>query len=62
MGDVTDIPEVTEGDVAVLIGKDGEEEITAEKIAEWAETISYEILTGLGRRIPRLYRKDGQIM
>jgi alanine racemase len=60
MVDVTDIPEAKEGDEAVLIGKSGGEEIRTEKIARWAETISYEILTGIGRRIPRLYKKSGK--
>ena len=55
MVDVTHIPDVKEGDEAVLIGKSGTEEIRTEKIAEWAQTISYEILTGIGSRIPRFY-------
>ena len=55
MVDVTDIPEAEVGDEVVLIGKSGAEEIRTEKIAEWAQTISYEILTGLGRRIQRIY-------
>lgn len=62
MVDVTDIPDAQAGDEAVLIGKSGAEEIRTEDIAEWAQTISYEILTGIGRRIPRLYKKDGQII
>lgn len=55
MVDVTDIPDVDVGDEVVLIGKSGAEEIRTEDIAEWARTISYEILTGLGRRIRRIY-------
>jgi alanine racemase len=61
MVEVTDIPDAQVGDEAVLIGKSGTEEIRTEDIAEWAQTISYEILTGIGRRIPRLYKKNGQI-
>ena len=43
------------GDEAVLIGKQGNLEITVDWVAEQAGTISYEILTGIGRRIPRIY-------
>jgi len=44
-----------EDDVATLIGTDGEETITLDDFAEAARTISYEILTGLGARVPRVY-------
>ena len=43
------------GDTATLIGKDGDLEITVDEFAGWAGTISYEVLTGLGSRLPRLY-------
>ena len=43
------------GDEAVLIGRQGDLEITVDKIAEKAGTISYEILTGIGKRVPRIY-------
>ena len=43
------------GDEAVLIGKQGDLEITVDQVAEKAGTISYEILTGIGKRIPRIY-------
>ncbi len=47
--------EVKRGDTAVLIGKDGDEEITAEEMAERVGTIVYEILTGIGPRVVRAY-------
>ncbi|HSS92573.1 MAG TPA: alanine racemase C-terminal domain-containing protein, partial [Candidatus Dormibacteraeota bacterium] len=53
--DVTDIPGVQVGDVATLIGRDGEGRITAEEVAEWSGTISYEVLTSLGPRVERRY-------
>ena len=53
MADVSDIPDVKAGDQAVLIGSDGEERITAEDIASWAGTISYEILLSAGSRVGR---------
>jgi alanine racemase len=43
------------GDEAVLIGSQGKNKITAEELAELSGTISYEIVCGLGSRIPRLY-------
>ncbi len=52
--DVTDILDVKAGDVAVLIGKSGEEEISACDLAEWAGTISNEILSRMGGRLKRM--------
>lgn len=43
------------GQVATLVGSDGKETITLDEFAGWAGTISYEILTGLGKRLPRRY-------
>jgi alanine racemase len=53
--DVTDVPGVQAGDVATLIGNDGDERITAEEVAEWSGTISYEVLTAVGPRVERTY-------
>jgi alanine racemase len=53
--DVTTVPDVQLGDIVTLIGSDGSEHITAEDLAEWADTISYEILCGISRRVPREY-------
>ena len=55
MVDVTALPEVRAGDEAVLIGRQGDEEITADEVAELAGTISYEILCRIGPRVPRVY-------
>ncbi len=53
--DVSHVPGVVVGDEAVLVGKQGEEEVTVEELATLAGTIPYEILTGIGRRVPREY-------
>lgn len=53
--DVTDFPEVQEGDEVVLLGRQGESEINADLMAQWANTISYEILCSVGKRVPRKY-------
>ena len=55
MLDVTHIKGVEQGDEAVLIGKQGNDEITADEVAEKAGTISYEILCGITSRVPRIY-------
>jgi alanine racemase len=44
------------GDEVVLIGKQGKQQVTAEELADLAGTISYEIVCGLGNRIPRIYK------
>lgn len=54
--DVTQVPGVSPGDSAVLIGRDGGEEITASDVAGWSDTIPWEILTGITYRVPRIYR------
>lgn len=46
---------VVPGDEVVLIGRQGDEEITAEEWARALDTISYEVVCGVGRRVPRLY-------
>jgi alanine racemase len=53
--DVSDVDGVAVGDVATLIGADGDERITAEEVAEWSNTISYEVLTAIGPRVKRRY-------
>jgi len=55
MIDVTDIRNVRQGDEVVLLGRQGAAEISADEIAAWANTISYEILTSIGARVPRIH-------
>lgn len=52
--DVTAIPDVRPGDIATVLGRDGEEEITLTELTERCGTIEYEILTGLSPRLPRI--------
>lgn len=59
--DVTDVPGVAVDDEVTLIGRQGDEFVGADEMAEHAGTISYEILTSLMERVPRLYLRDGQI-
>ncbi|HJT20916.1 MAG TPA: alanine racemase [Nitrospira sp.] len=55
MVDVTDIPGVQVDDEVVLIGRQGDEAIWADEIAEWTGTIPYEVLCCIGPRVPRTY-------
>jgi alanine racemase len=54
MIDVTDIAGVKEGDEVIIIGK----ELPVQKIAEWAGTIPYEIMTGISQRVKRVYYEE----
>ena len=55
MVDVTEIPGARIGDEAVLMGRQGEEEILASELAQLAGTIAWEIFTGIGSRVRRVY-------
>jgi alanine racemase len=54
MIDVTQIPGVRRGDEVVLIGRQGEEEITVEQVAERLGTINYEVISEILARVPRV--------
>lgn len=45
------------GDEVVMIGKQGGEEISVDEVAELEGTISYEVVCGIGKRVPRIYKK-----
>jgi alanine racemase len=57
MVDITHIPEAAVGDKAVLLGEQGVEKITADELADLCGTISYEILTSISQRVPRIYQE-----
>ncbi len=54
MVDVTDVPGVAVGDAAVLMGRSGDEAVTAEQIADWIGTIHYEVTTRIAEHVPRV--------
>ncbi len=62
MVDVTDIPDVTFMDEVVLVGRDGQEYIPVEELSAICGRFNYEFICCLGRRIPRVYIKDGKIV
>ena len=61
MVDVTDIPETKFMDRAVLVGEDGDERITVEELGELSGRFNYEFVCCLGKRIPRIYERNGRI-
>ncbi|RYY55013.1 MAG: bifunctional UDP-N-acetylmuramoyl-tripeptide:D-alanyl-D-alanine ligase/alanine racemase, partial [Chitinophagaceae bacterium] len=54
MVDVTNIPQVKEGDDVIIFGK----ELPVQQVAAWAGTIPYEIMTGISQRVQRVYFED----
>lgn len=58
--DVTDIPGVQVGDRVVLMGKDGDEQITAEALGAAAHSFNYEQVCDISRRVTRIYCQNGK--
>ncbi len=61
MIDVTDIEKIQPGDEVVLLGRQGDTEISADEMATWANTISYEILTSISNRVPRIHHHTWEV-
>lgn len=57
MVDLTELPDVSIGEEVVLLGKQGKEKIEADQIAEWANSFSYETVSRMGERLPKVYLK-----
>ncbi|MDP2599551.1 MAG: alanine racemase [Deltaproteobacteria bacterium] len=57
MVDVTDLSEAEVGSEVVLLGNQKKESISADQLAAWAGTIGYEIVCGVSKRIPRIYKQ-----
>ena len=62
MVDVTHIPGVQPEDPVVLVGRDGDAEITMEQIAAATDSFNYEFMCGISRRVPRYYCAQGQVV
>ncbi len=56
MVDVTDVPGVEPGDEVVLLGRQGDEQVTAEDLAAWFDTINYEVTTRINENITRVLK------
>lgn len=57
---INHLPEAAVGDEVVLLGRQEQESVTAEELADLVDTVPYEILCGLSRRVPRLYVEGGR--
>ncbi len=57
MIDVTNVHNIDKGDEVIVFGRDG---VTIDDLAKWLETINYEVSCVIGRRIPRIYTKNGK--
>lgn len=62
MVDVTEIPDVKVGDKVTIIGKNRDACITVEELAEMTDTINYEFVCNLTKRVPRIYLEDGKVI
>lgn len=60
--DVSEVPQVALHDEVVLVGRQGEAELSAAEVAGWAETINYEVTTSLLPRVTRVYLRGGQVV
>jgi Alr-MurF fusion protein len=54
MIDITGIPDVKEGDEVIVFGK----QLSVQQVSKWAQTIPYEILTGVSQRVKRIYFEE----
>ncbi len=62
MIDVSSVNTISVGDDVILFGRDNDVEVSVESLAEKMGTINYEILCIIGKRIPRIYLKDGKVV
>ena len=60
MLNVTSVPDVQEGDVVTVFGRDGDASITLEELAAYNNTINYELVCMISKRVPRIYYKGGK--
>lgn len=59
VANISGLDGVEPGDIATLIGRDGDTHVTVDEVARLSGTISYEVLTGLAPRLPRIWMDDG---
>jgi alanine racemase len=60
MVDVTDVPGIEVGDEVVLFGDQGEAALSIEEVADGSETLPYEIMCTIGKRVTRIYVRGGR--
>ena len=57
MIDVTNVHNIDKGDEVIIFGREG---VTIDDLAKWLETINYEVSCVIGKRIPRIYTRNGK--
>ena len=57
MIDVTNVNTTDRGDEVIIFGREG---VTIDDLAKWLDTINYEVACVIGKRIPRIYTKNGK--
>lgn len=62
MVDVTDVPDVKMGDEIIVVGTDGDKHVTFDDLAAILGTINYELPCVLTKRVPRVYKENGEIV
>ena len=62
MIDVTDVNTMDVEDEVTVIGKEGENEVTVDDLAKLTGSINYELLCLIGKRVPRVYMKNGKLI
>jgi alanine racemase len=61
MVDTTDLPDVQLWDQVVLMGRQGADEISVHEVAQWQNSVSYDVLAGWRARLPRIYVNGDQL-
>lgn len=62
MVDLSELPEAAEGEPVVLIGRDGQEEITAGELGTLSGRFNYELMCDISPRVPRVYLQGGRLL
>lgn len=62
MIDVSSVHTIHVGDVITVLGQENQSSVTADELAKLCQTISYEVVSTIGTRIPRLYLKNGRVL
>ena len=60
MVDLTDVPEVALGDEVVLFGDQGDAVLALDEVAGWSDTLPYEVMCTIGKRVTRIYVSGGR--
>ena len=60
MVDISELPEIKQGDEVTLVGRDGDEYISIEEVADMSYSFNYEFVCDIGKRIPRVCYKGGK--